>query len=76
MWNALYGILLERRALLRFFAKLTGAVGVGRRRRKRLPTFKGGGLRPGVDLSDSAGLLDLMDGNIYEAASTRTERDD
>lgn len=27
-----------------------------------LPTFKGGGLRPGVDLDDSSGLLDLMEG--------------
>lgn len=27
----------------------------------RLKTFKGGGLRPGVDLDDGAALLDLMD---------------
>ncbi len=27
-----------------------------------LPTFKGNGLQPGVDLDDSAGLLDLMEG--------------
>lgn len=27
-----------------------------------LPVFKGGGLLPGVDLDDSASLLDLMDG--------------
>ena len=27
-----------------------------------LPTFDGGGLRPGVDLDDSAALLDLMEG--------------
>jgi len=26
-----------------------------------LPTFRGGGLRPGVDLDDTASLLDLMD---------------
>jgi hypothetical protein len=26
-----------------------------------LPTFKGDGLMPGVNLDDSAGLLDLMD---------------
>jgi plasmid stability protein len=26
-----------------------------------LPTYKGRGLQPGVDLDDSAGLLDLMD---------------
>ena len=32
-----------------------------------LPVFKGkGGLQPGVDLDDSASLLDLMDG--YDAA--------
>ncbi len=35
-----------------------------RRGRSRvvLPTFKGSGLRPGVDLDDSAGLLEIMDG--------------
>jgi len=27
----------------------------------RLPTFHGGGLQPGVDLDDSAALLDVMD---------------
>ncbi len=27
----------------------------------RLPTFKGRGLQPGVDLDDSAALLDLME---------------
>lgn len=27
-----------------------------------LPTFKGQGLQPGVDLDDSAGLLDIMNG--------------
>jgi hypothetical protein len=27
-----------------------------------LPSFGSGGLRPGVDLDDSAGLLDIMDG--------------
>ncbi len=26
-----------------------------------LPTFRGGGLQPGVDLDDSAALLELMD---------------
>jgi len=26
-----------------------------------LPTFEGGGLQPGVDLDDSAALLDLME---------------
>ena len=29
--------------------------------RVRLPTFSGNGLLPGVDLDDSAALLDLMD---------------
>lgn len=39
---------------------------IARHRRHRraspviLPTFKGKGLRPGVDLDDSAGLLDIM----------------
>ena len=32
-----------------------------RRRRVRLRTFNGGGLCPGVDLDDSAALLDLLD---------------
>jgi len=33
------------------------------RRRVELPTFKGGGgLLPGVDLDDSAALLDLLEG--------------
>jgi hypothetical protein len=31
------------------------------RPRRRLPSFKGGGLQPGVNLDDSASLLDLMD---------------
>ena len=29
--------------------------------RVTLPTFSGGGLRPGVDLDDGAALLDLME---------------
>jgi hypothetical protein len=37
-----------------------------RRRQERpavaLPTFKGKGLRPGVDLDDTAGLFDILDG--------------
>ena len=33
-----------------------------KRRRARLPTFPGGKLRPGVDLDDTAALLDLMEG--------------
>ena len=32
----------------------------GRRVHVRLPTFRGEGLAPGVDLDDSAALLDLM----------------
>ena len=32
------------------------------RARTALPTFKGKGLRPGVDLDDTAGLLDIMEG--------------
>ena len=31
-----------------------------RRQRVALKTFNGGGVRPGVDLDDSAALLDLM----------------
>ena len=31
-----------------------------RRSRARLPTFRGQGLAPGVDLDDSVALLDLM----------------
>ena len=33
-----------------------------RRAAATLPRFKGKGLRPGVDLDDTAGLLDVMDG--------------
>ncbi len=33
-----------------------------RRGRVRLPTFGGKGLQPGVDLDDTASLLDRMDG--------------
>jgi len=32
------------------------------RARVVLPTFKGSGLRPGVDLDDSAGLVEIMEG--------------
>ena len=35
---------------------------VAPRRRVRLRTFDGGGLCPGVDLDDSASLLDLISG--------------
>ena len=34
---------------------------VAERPRPQLPTFKGRGLRPGVDLDDSSALADLMD---------------
>lgn len=38
-----------------------------------IPVFKGGSLLPGVDLDDSAGLLDLMDRpNPAEARAKRT----
>jgi hypothetical protein len=33
------------------------------RRRTRLPTFDGGGLQSGVDLDNTADLLDLMEGS-------------
>jgi len=32
----------------------------GKRSRLKLPTFRGGGLQPGVDLDDSAALLESM----------------
>jgi hypothetical protein len=35
--------------------------GSARQKRSRLPTFKGSGLRPGVDLNDSAALLERME---------------
>jgi hypothetical protein len=35
--------------------------GHARRRRARLPTYKGKGLQPGVDLDDSSALLDVLD---------------
>jgi hypothetical protein len=37
--------------------------GAGTGARVPLPTFRGEGLLPGVDLDDSASLLDLMDGD-------------
>ena len=39
------------------------------RQRIKLTTFRGDGLLPGVDLDDSAALLDLMDD--YDAAAGR-----
>lgn len=45
---------------------LREALGRHRRRQEQppvaLPTFRGKGLRPGVDLDDTAGLLDILDG--------------
>ena len=45
---------------------LREALGRHRRRQERppvaLPTFRGKGLRPGVDVDDTAGLLDILDG--------------
>lgn len=43
-------------------AALSRAADTSRRRTARLPTHGAGGLQPGVDLDDSAGLLDLMEG--------------
>ena len=36
--------------------------GIPERRRTRLPTFRGKGLQPGVDLDSGAALADLMEG--------------
>ena len=44
-------------ALREAFARREGAG-----RRVDLPVFRGGRVMPGVDLDDSAALLDLMDG--------------
>jgi hypothetical protein len=38
------------------------------RARAALPTFRGQGLQPGVDLDDTAGLLDLMDASPRDPA--------
>jgi hypothetical protein len=40
---------------------LTARQGPGNGKRVELPTFRGKGLRPGVNLNDSAGLLELME---------------
>ncbi len=40
---------------------LTRRAELRKREPVRLPTFKGKGLQPGVDLDDSAALLDLME---------------
>lgn len=42
-------------------AALAGRPGSAERKPLRLATFKGKGTLPGVDLDDSAGLLDLME---------------
>ncbi len=42
-------------------ASLARSAPVARTARIRLTTAKGGGMRRGVDLDDSAALLDLMD---------------
>ncbi len=47
-------------ALREFLARKRSAG--GRRRAVELPTFRGRGLQPGVDLDSTAALLDLMDG--------------
>lgn len=39
-----------------------GQVNPQARERRALPTFSGGGLQAGVDLHDTAALLDLMNG--------------
>ncbi len=38
-----------------------------------LPRFKGKGLRPGVDLDDNAGLLDLMNGESRSRHESRSD---
>jgi hypothetical protein len=43
-------------------AALTPRQSAARVREVALPTYKGRGLQPGVDLDDSAALLDLMEG--------------
>ena len=43
-------------------AMLARAAAGPRRKGPRLPSDGTGGLQPGVDLDDSAGLLDLMEG--------------
>lgn len=40
---------------------LSRGVRAPRRTHVKLPTVRGNGLQPGVDLDDTAGLLDLMD---------------
>ena len=38
------------------------------RERRSLPTFRGQGLRPGVNLDDSAALLELMESSSHDPA--------
>ncbi len=49
--------------------KLARRKAAPKRERVVLPTFKGNGVQPGVDLHDSGALLDLMD--EYDATSGR-----
>ena len=41
---------------------LSQNIRVSQAKRTRLPTFKGKGLQPGVDLDSSSALLDVMEG--------------
>jgi hypothetical protein len=38
-----------------------------------LPTYRGRGLRPGIDLDDSSALLDTMDGSAKRVQSDNLE---
>lgn len=44
--------------------KLSGRQGPSRRRRVRLPTFRGDGLMPGLSLDDVGTIYDRMDGRV------------
>lgn len=47
--------------------RVARARGSGRRRRVELPVSRaGGGVMPGVDLDDSAALLELLDGGGFD----------
>ena len=37
-----------------------------KKRRPKIPTVGTGGLQPGVDLDNSAALLEIMDADLYE----------
>ena len=47
--------------------------GTAARRQVKVPTFRGKGLNPGVDLDDTRGLLDLMES---DSDSRRRQRSD